>query len=134
MPRSIFHGAWLELIRNLCMDEFRGKRTFIIFIFTRKATYNITNTTGNVNERPLLAKRKTGCHRQGEADCLCEQGTATKVTMDNKPLKTMIEFHGKKLYMTLTRQYCFDFWDTTTGSLCVIRRIHLRQRKFAVLT
>jgi len=78
------------------MDGFQGECTFVIFVFTRKATHNITDTAGNVNKRPLLAKRKARCHRQGEANCLCEQSAATKVTVDNKPLNTTIEFYEEK--------------------------------------
>lgn len=75
-----------RLAKEYKLDDTREKsrRTFIIFIFAAEATNDVANAAGDMNKWPFFAQGKTGRHRKRQTNRLCEQDSATKVTVDDK--------------------------------------------------
>lgn len=73
---------------TVSMIEWAMKRfTFVVFVFAKEPTNNVSNTACNVHERAFFSQRKTRCNRERQTGTLREQCPTAEVTMDNKTLQ-----------------------------------------------
>lgn len=84
--------AWLWNISSevTCNGD---RNTFIVFIFRCDTADNVANAGCYMNQRSLLAQRKTRCNRKRQSHGFCEQGSHTEIAMDNETCTRQIRLH-----------------------------------------